>query len=52
MHLGISYADMFRKLIDDHKTLNTAQLNQMVIRKRADLDSHMVALNDVVERGK
>jgi hypothetical protein len=24
----------------------------MAIRKRADLDSHMAALNDVVERGK
>jgi hypothetical protein len=33
----------FRKLIEDHETLNTAQFNQMAIRKRADLDSHMAA---------
>jgi hypothetical protein len=52
VELGILYADTIRKLIEDHETLNTAQFNQMAIRKRVDLDSQMVALNDVVERGK
>jgi hypothetical protein len=37
--LGISYADTIRKLIEDHETLDTAQFNQMAIRKRVDLDS-------------
>jgi hypothetical protein len=50
--LGNSIADTLRKLIEDHETLNTTQFNQMAISKRADIDSHMVALNDVMERGK
>jgi hypothetical protein len=50
--LGISDADTLRKLIEDHETLNTAQFNQIAIGKRADIDSHMVGLNDVVERWK
>jgi hypothetical protein len=50
--LGISYADTLWKLIEDHETLGTSQFNQMAIRKPADLDSHMVALNDVMEGGK
>jgi hypothetical protein len=41
--LGISYADPLRKLIEDHETPDTAQFNQMAIRKRADLDSHTAA---------
>jgi hypothetical protein len=49
--LGISYADTLRKLIEDHETLGTAQFNQMAIRKRGNLDSHMAAINDIVERG-
>jgi hypothetical protein len=50
--LGISYADTLRKLIEDHEILDASKFNQMAIRKRADLDSYMAALNDVVKRGK
>jgi phospholipid N-methyltransferase len=52
MQLGISYSDMLRKLIQDNEILGMSQFNQMVIRKRVDLTSDMVVLNDVVERGK
>jgi hypothetical protein len=38
--------------LDHHETLDTTQFNQMAICKRADIDSHMAALNDVVERWK